>query len=252
MQNSEVAKACEDFLSFHTKILCPAAEEFFSELEGDSLSLHRAFSVNMLAAHTMDYLHAIRCANGDTITRSTLIKQFDEFYSDEEAALANRKFELVNLLNNSLKHIELDLDRPANKAALQHYGPIRFGALTEQNGRVYCLLQKYRFDFGRVILRSILNPLTRIVFTDNMDVIDFATGEWIWQEASDFENDDPIDQMIEYCNPACANCGELERECECTSFTFDGKNGRFEPLHLDSYQFDFDSVMAQISGAYRP
>lgn len=251
-QNQKLTEACKDFLSYHANILSPAAEEFFLELDRDTLSLHRVFGVNMLAAHAMDYLHAIRTANGETIGRSALLEHFDEQYAHDDAALSNRKFELVNLLNNSLKHVEVDRNRSSNKAALQHYGPIRFGSLTEKEGRIYCLLQQYRFDFSRVVLRSVLEPLTRLVFSDEADVVDFATCEWVWEKDVGFDTDDPIDQMIEHCNPPCVNCGEAERECECATFVFNGEEGRFEPLRPDNYQFDFDSVMSQISGAYRP
>ncbi len=152
------------------------------------------------------------------------------------------------MLNNSLKHVELD-NRHANQEALHHYGPIRFRALTEENGRVYCLLQKYRFDFGRVVLRSVLNPFARLTFSCETDVVDFATGEWVWQEEPEIDSEDPIDQMIEHCNPPCANCGESENDCECATFVFDDQEGRFEPLRPDDYQFDFDAVMSEISGA---
>lgn len=247
-----VTQACDDFLSYHSKILCPAASDFFCDLDKDSLSLHQAFAINMLAAHAMDYLHAVRVAQGQKISRLDLFQQFDENHSVEGAALANRKFELVNLLNNSLKHVELDGRRKANKMAIERYGPIRFGNLVESEGRIYCLLQQYRFDFGRVVLRTVLNPLTRIIFSNEEDVVDFASGEWIWEEGNGFDEDDPIDQMIEHCNPACANCGESESECECATFVFDGEAGRFEPLRSNEHLFDFNTVMSKISGAYNP
>ncbi len=86
-QTTRLSEACEDFLSYHKGILYPAADEFFSELEQNRLTLHRAFAVNMLAAHAMDYLHAIRTANGEAIGRSELLKQFDELYEEDGAAL---------------------------------------------------------------------------------------------------------------------------------------------------------------------
>ena len=248
-QKTTLTRACDDFLSYHERILCPAAGEFFSELEQDRLPLHRAFAVNMLAAHAMDYLLAIRTANGEEIRRPALLKRFDELYAADGAALANQKFELVNFVNNSLKHVELD-NRPANREALDHYGPIRFDVLIEEKGRVHCLLQRYRFDFGRVVLRSVLNPLTGLMFSNETDVVDFATGKWLWEDEPGLDPEDPIDQMIEHCNPPCVNCGESEDKCECATFVFDGKEGRFEPLRPDDYQFDFDAVMSQISGAY--
>ncbi|MBT3140432.1 hypothetical protein KL867_05180 [Ruegeria litorea] len=245
----QLKKACDDLANYCVRILCPATDELFRDLEDNEVSLHQAFGVNMFAAHAIDYLHAIREARGDNISRSDLLKQFDALFSEEDAVLANRKFQLVNSINNSLKHIELDAKRTANAAVLEHYGPIRIGALVEREGRIYCNLDNYWFDFCRVVLRPILEEFRSIDFTDQDVIEGFASGEVLAVEAHAIDHDDPIDEMIEFCNPPCLNCGESEDECECRTFVFDKKGGHFEPIQSNP-DFNFDRVMSQISGAY--
>lgn len=244
----QLMQACKDLVDYRDRVLSPAANELFRDLESNEVSLHQVYAVNMFAAHAMDYLHAIRKTKGDSISRSNLLKEFDELYSVDGAALSNRKFQLVNLMNNSLKHIELDSKRSEYTSALEHYGPIRFGSLVEQEGHVYCILENYRFDFCRVVLRSVLSPFLESDFSHQSYVEEFASCEFLPEEAGLYDLDDPIEQMIEYCNPLCLNCGEGKAECGCSTFVIDKEGLRFEPIQPDPY-FNFDAVMAQISSA---
>ena len=242
-------KACEDLVRYCEMVLNPAATQFLSDLENNAVSLHQAYSVTMFAAHAMDYIHAIRAAKGDKISRADLLKEFDDLFEIEGAQLSNRKFQLINSINNSLKHIEIDGSKPSNSEAIKQYGPIRFGSLVEKEGKVICNLQHYWFDFGRVVLRPVLQELANLDLEDQTYIEDFATGDLGYIEISMIDEDDPIDKMIEYCNPDCLNCGEAEGECDCKSYVFDKSGGRFEPIPPDS-RFNFDDVMSQISGAY--
>ena len=244
----QIAQACKDMADYRDRVLSPATRGLFRDLESNQVSLHQAYSVNMFAAHAMDYLHAIRKAKGEKISRADLLEKFDELSSLDGAVLANRKFQLVNLINNSLKHIELDKQRRENTAAIEHYGPIRFGALVEQDGRVHCVLDNYRFDFCRVVLRPVLEPFIESDFSTQSYVEDFAEGDICFAGDSSYDLDDPIDQMIEHCNPLCLNCGEGEADCECATFVFDSEGCHFEPFPSDP-NFNFDAVMSQISSA---
>ncbi|MCW5255810.1 hypothetical protein D5038_05415 [Verminephrobacter aporrectodeae subsp. tuberculatae] len=249
-----LALACTDYRQYLRAILVPAMAELEADIESRQVGLHRVFGANLFVAHAVDYIQAIRKADGIDEGRGGFVRQFDRLFSVEGTRLSNRKFELIDAINNALKHIRLD---PKRYPALeQHYGPISFQSLFEENGRVLCILDGYRFDYARVVLQPAYKALTSWDFETVEDVLEFARDNTpISHWSADDElmaSDDPadaIDQMIIACNPSCEHCGEADACC-CAEFTYEGEQGRFEPLLRTD--FDFDSVMAKISGAYSP
>lgn len=247
--NETVEKTCARYQEYWKTILCPAANSFRNSLESDQLQLHEVFGTNLFVAHAIDYLAEVRKADGEISTRSQFVQNFDELYFVEGARFQNIKFRLVDAVNNALKHIEICADRYHDLVA--KYGSISFQCLSEVDGRILCLLDGYRFDYCRVILCPVLDVLVDWQFDDLDDVLEFARGNCSGIEIlSDESDDDPIDQMIDYCNPVCLDCGEGERECLCATYIYDGDSGEFAPIQDDT--FDFDSVMCRISGAYQP
>lgn len=253
MEDKKATKqSCEDFLLFLRTILRPAAEELEARLFGKDMKLHHVFQTNVLAAHMIDYLVAIQKAAGKEVTRNKLVRDFDQLYAVEGAEYLNRKLQLVDAVNNALKHIDLDEQLRTNQEPIQQYGPIGFRCLREEGGLVLFEAGKYRFDFARVALRPVLAVVTPWKFEEVEDVVDFALGKYADAEVLDAYDDDPdpIDQMIDYCNPTCLDCGEGGDDCRCSEFRYDDKPGDFRGDWDES--FDFDAVMSRISGAYRP
>lgn len=250
--NERTERSCEDFLTFTRTILRPAAREFEVRVFGNELKLHHAFQTNVLAAHTIDYLVAIRRSVDPTTSRALLVRDFDRDYAVEGAIYLSRKFQLVDAVNNALKHVELEPNRPTNRDPIAQYGTIRFDCLSEDGGVVLFKAEKYRFDFARVALRPVLEVLASWSFREADDVLDFALGIGTDCEVVDIDEDDPdpIDQVINYCNPTCLDCGEGGDECRCSEYRYDGKSGEFRGDQDEL--FDFDAVMSRISGAYRP
>ncbi|MBF1166456.1 MAG: hypothetical protein HXL68_15640 [Dechloromonas agitata] len=246
-------QACADYRQYLHAILEPAMAELRADIAARSVQLHRIFGANLFLAHAVDYILAIRKTAGLDDRRSEFVRRFDELFCVDGARLSNRKFELIDAINNALKHIRLDPEW--YRALEQRYGPISFQSLYEEEGRVLCLLEGYRFDYVRVVLLPACQALLNWAFETTEEVLEFARGEFqISRWSADDElmaSDDPadaIDQMIVRCNPECQYCGEHEQDCYCAEFVFEGEQGRFEPLfHAD---FDFDTVMSRISGAY--
>ena len=252
--NSILVEACNNYKNYLTHILNPATSDFLNSIEINSVTLHEAFGVNLFVAHAVDYILAIRKADGANESRAKFIKEFDQNFGVIGSRFSGRKFELIDAINNSLKHVQLDNNRYKNIVEL--YGPISFNCLAPENGRVLCFLEGYRFDYARAILRPAIRALSGCNFEDASDILEFARGnisidfESAYEDS--FESDeweDPIDQMIEYCNPNCADCEEPEDACMCATYFFDGKQGSFEPNFDPS--FNFDHVMSRISGAYK-
>jgi hypothetical protein len=228
-------------------------DRLLADIQCGPVSLHQVFSANVFLAHAVDYVRAIRNADGSNETRTDLVRGFDETFSVEGARIGNRKFELIDAINNSLKHISLDADRYDH--LVKKYGQISFRSLVQEDGRVLCILEGYRFDYVRVVLRPAYMALAGLGHASAESILDFARGEAViehWVPGDLMSSSDPadaIDQMIEYCNPACEDCGEQELECKCAQFVYDGAEGKFvSTFHA---HFDFDTVMSRISGAYR-
>lgn len=248
-----VERACTDYWQYLDLILEPAMVELQADLNENRASLHRVFGANLFVAHAVDYILAIRKADGIVEGRSDFVRRFDQLFRVQGTRLSNRKFELIDAINNALKHIRLDPKR--YRDVEQHYGLISFQSLYEKNGRVLCILEGHRFDYVRVVLQSAYKALANWDFQTTEDVLQFARGELDVSDGSaDDElmaSDDPvdaIDQMIVACNPVCIHCNECEDECVCAEYVFYGDKGQFEPrFHSD---FDFDTIMSRISGAY--
>ncbi|AQQ50713.1 hypothetical protein KDW67_33755 [Burkholderia cenocepacia] len=248
---SKLTEACSNYRTYIDRILNPVASEFLKKVNNNSINLHEAFGVNLFVAHAVDYIHAIRKADGLNEGRTAFVKEFDQHFGVAGARFRDRKFELIDAINNSLKHVQLDEKR--YKSIVDQYGSISFKCLVPEDGRVLCFLEGYRFDYARSILRPAIRALSGWNFDDNSEILDFARGNICIAHdesiPSYYDWEDPIDQMIEYCNPNCDDCEEPEGTCMCATYVFDGKQGSFEPSFDPT--FNFDHVMSRISGAYK-
>jgi hypothetical protein len=260
----KVESACRDFIHYHQAILRPAAEEFDSRLSARSLRLHHVIQINMLAAHMLDYLVEIRKAMRQAKDRDrlVLVREFDDRFAVRGARFLNRNFQLVDAVNNAVKHVALD---GRYEDVFSQYGKINFRCLREDDGLVLFEGAGYRFDFSRVVLRPVLAVVVPLSFDAVEHVAEFATNGAADMVTTNERDEDPIDQMISYCNrscpgcgepdcagcnePSCLDCGEGEDECQCSEFFYAGKQGEFRPTQDE--KFDFDAVMTRISGAYR-
>ena len=243
-----LSAACENYRAYLERILSPASTEFLRKVSRNEVGLHDAFGTNLFVAHAVDYIQAIRIASGLQNGRSSLVRSFDEQFSVAGARFGKKKFELIDAVNNALKHVQLKEERYPE--VIRSYGSISFNCLVPHEGRVLCLLDGYRFDYPRVVLRPAIQALTGWDFGSAEAILSFARGEFVVEAASHHsECDDPIDQMISHCNPSCDDCDEPEDNCMCGTFVYDGKKGEFAP-DFDP-NFDFDDVMHRISGAYR-
>lgn len=251
---------------FLNKIFLPASKEFDNKLSRNALALHDAFSMASLIAHTLDQIaicsKKLRCLG---IRKEQVIK-FDELFQVEGARFQNSKFRIVNAVNNAFKHGYLN-DRNEYDLLKKEYGLYDFTVLIEKEGKIFFRSNSYQFDFARVILRPILNEITCLYQSDNCPNINYERSfglieyidDKICEDGSikqyptitlaDYDEEDPIDQMIQHCNPLCMDCGELEEDCECPTFLYGSETGEFSP-EKDPF-FNFDSVMSQISGAYK-
>lgn len=248
--NDNLQLACQEYLHYLENILKPAYRDFRGFAEKDEVTLHRAFGANLFVAHAVDHLMAVRLAANIKETRGSLIKMFDLWFAVGGGRLRNRKMELIDLVNNSLKHVQVDETR--YKALIAEYGPISYRCLSEESGRVLCILNGYRIDYSSVVLLPAFEALCSCYLGSVEDVLDFAASqEPVFSfDAPSFMLDDydPIDRMIDMCNPCCIDCGEQDDSCLCARYVFDGKHGRFEPAHHTAEEFD--EVFSQISGAY--
>lgn len=248
-------QTCTDYRQYLHVILEPAMAALQADMDARRASLHRVFGANLFVAHAVDYIQAIRKADGVNEGRLDFVRRFDQLFCVGGTRLSNRKFELIDAINNALKHIRLDPTRYRDLE--KYYGPISFQSLYEDKGRVLCILEGYRFDYARVVLRPAYRALANWDFRNTADVLEFSRGEFDVDDwSADDElmaSDDPadaIDQMIAACNPPCIHCDEGENECVCAEYVFEGEKGQFEPRFCSD--FNFDRVMSRISGAYSP
>ncbi|WLH11461.1 hypothetical protein PSH58_21790 [Pseudomonas hefeiensis] len=248
-----IQQACDDYRHYIEFILEPARDELEGKVRNDEVKLHHAFGANLILAHSVDYLQAVRTAIGIKETRKDLVKAFDEKFSIAGAYIDNRKMELIDAINNALKHIRVDPVR--YKKLGDQYGQISFKSLIEDEGGVVCHIEKYRFDYCRVVLLAALRALSNWNFELAEDVLDFAQGHITFNTitySDTYDSDDPstaIDRMIELCSSPCMNCEEEAEDCRCSQYVFDGEEGHFDPLHsVSNEQFEF--IMDQISPSY--
>jgi hypothetical protein len=248
-----IRRSCDDYYHYIKFILEPAKRELDAKVLIDDVFLHQAFSANLILAHSVDYLRAIRSAAGIKETRTELVKSFDVQFALPGANISNRKMELVDAINNALKHIRLDVER--YKSVGERYGQISFQSLVEDEGRIMCHLENYRFDYCRVVLLPALKALSILELGSAEAILMFAKGEFTfesWDCSDIYEPDDPstaIDRMIEICSSPCKNCREEEDECRCSQYVFAGNKGQFEPLHFAS-EDEIEEIMSHISPSY--
>ncbi len=247
-------QACDDYRTFITNILKPAKDDLEPRVSENKVALHQVFGANLILAHSVDYLRAVRSADGIEETRKELVTTFDEKFSVPGEYLRRRKMELADAINNAVKHIRIDPIR--YKHLSDRYGQISFQSLLEDEGRVMCHLDDYRFDYCRVVLLPALRALSYWEFNSTEEVLEFARGGFAVIETLHhpdiFDYDDPsmaIDQMIELCSSPCKNCEEEADECRCSRYVFAGEYGRFEPLNTAS-ESELEYLMNHISPSY--
>lgn len=247
----ELKQACGDYLYFVHHILNPAMRDLEMKVRANRVAVHEAYGVNLICAHSVDYLVAVRNAVGIPGGRRDLVVTFDERFSVAGAYIRNRKMQLIDAINIGLKHIRL---RPNQyKEVIDQYGQISARSLALHDGRVMCHLAEYRFDYCRVVLLPALKALSKWSLNSVEDVLDFAKGDFVIIDDDSYDTSDPstaIDRMIELCASVCANCEESPDNCECAQYVLAGEHGQYKPLHAAS-PGEMDELMAQISPSYR-
>jgi hypothetical protein len=169
--STALSTACENYRAYLENILSPASAEFLRKVSENDVGLHDAFGTTRFVAHAVDYILAIRTAAGLPQGRAALVRTFDERFSVTGARFGKRKFELIDAVNNALKHIKLKEDRYEN--VISSYGSISFSCLVQHEGRVLCLLDGYRFDYARVVLRPAIQALIGWDFGTAKSVLKF-------------------------------------------------------------------------------
>lgn len=234
-------------LSYLDNVLIPASDDYFKLLNDNSLKLHHAFSFNAIVAHAIDYMVYI-AKKQTSIKRTVLITNFDKIYYVDGCTHINNKFELLDAVNNSFKHVELKKNQ--YKSLIDTYGDLSFHSLKEEQGKIFFKMPNHRFDYSRVVLRPI-SKIFNCGLKSTNDIDDFINGRVFGScgygnFSYDYEAHDAIDRMIDYSNAECMDCGENADECDCTNFNYGGSNGEFNP-NLDP-SFNFNEVMSDISG----
>lgn len=234
-------------ISYISDVLAPASNEFFSKLSNNEIELHHVYSFNSILAHVIDYMLFI-AQKMTKVTRGSFIEEFDDRYAVDGCKHINNKFTLLDAVNNSFKHVELDKNR--YKKLIKRYGELSFHCLKSYDGKIFFNMPDYRFDYSRVVLRPIAAIFNCGLQTTN-DIDDFINGRICGSTGYgyfdyDYEPHDAIDRMIDACNPECMDCGEEADNCDCPSFIYDGNRGKF--LGNVDHNFDFNEVMSNISG----
>jgi hypothetical protein len=235
-------------ISYINDVLKPASNDFFNLLDDNKLQLHQAFSFNSILAHAIDYMVFIATKQNEGITRSHFLKNFDDIYSVAGCKHINNKFSLLDAVNNSFKHVELELKR--YKKLIDEYGELSFKSIKSKDGKIFFSMPLHSFDYARVVLRPVAKIFhCGITSTENVD--DFINGRIRGSSgygsfSYEYEPFDAIDRMIDYCNPECMDCGEGGDDCNCPSFVYSDKRGQFNP-NIDP-RFEFTDVMSEISG----
>lgn len=249
-QLSEVCRsACADYLKYLESILEPALTELEETTRARRLTLHQVIGANLCVAHAVDYIQAIRAADGIKEKRSELITKFDAEFSIDGTRIQGGKMTLVDAVNNAMKHIRINPNRYED--LVQKYGQLSFECLVAYEGRVLCILDGFRFDYVRAVLLPAFRALRGWQFDDEVDVLEFARGGLVFDSGGwcACEEDDPIDAIIDAVNPTCLNCDESEDECVCAEYVFDGRAGEFEARFTSSAELD--TLFSEVSGAYR-
>ncbi|MDC5058611.1 hypothetical protein QZK04_09910 [Acinetobacter baumannii] len=244
------------FLSYLNKVIIPSSKEFFIRLDDNKMQLHHVFSFNAILAHAIDYMifiaekHSNVPRKDSTVNRVNFIRNFDERYTVDGCKHINNKFSLLDAVNNSFKHVELDPTRKAYTELLQTYGDLNFHCLQEKEGKIFFNTEHYVFDYSRVVLRPIA-AIFDCNLTNTNDVDDFINGRICGSTGYgsftyDYEPYDAIDRMIDACNADCMDCGESPVDCDCQSFFYGNTGGQYSP-DIDP-KFALNDVMSEISG----
>jgi hypothetical protein len=238
----------EYLLLYINNVLLPASKEFFDQIKKNEVKLHHAFSFNAILAHAIDYMVFIAKKLGSA-TRTEFINGFDKKYSVDGAEHINNKFRLLDAINNSFKHVELDTKQTRYKDLIEKYGELTFHSLKEKDGKVYFEMPSFRFDYCRVVLRPI-STIFDCGLKNSADVDDFVNGRLYGSSGYgnfdyEYEPWDAIDRMIDYCSAPCMDCGE-HNECECSHYNYGENKGEYRPDQDPS--FELSDVMSQISG----
>jgi hypothetical protein len=234
-------------ISYINDVLIPASDEFFYKLSDNKVKLHHAFSFNAILAHAIDYMVFISNKMKSS-TRSSFIKEFDKLYAVDGCEHINNKFALLDAVNNSFKHVELNKERYKN--LIKTYGDLSFHSLKHDNGKVFFDMPSYKFDYARVVLRPIA-AIFNCGLNTTSDIDDFINGRMCGCTGYgvfdyDYDDYDAIDRMIDACNPECMNCGEGSDDCDCPNFIYAGNRSEFS-ANIDP-NFNIDAVMPSISG----
>lgn len=235
------------FLSYLNDVLIPSSKEFFSLLDSNKLMLHHAFSFNAILAHAIDYMVFIAQKHSD-ISRKIFVSNFDKRYAVDGSIHISNKFSLLDAVNNSFKHVELDKRRYTQ--LIDIYGDLSFHCLKSNDGKIFFDMPSYKFDYARVVLRPIA-AIFDCELKTTKDVDDFINGLICGSTGYgsfeyDYEPHDAIDRMIDACNAKCKNCNEDGNNCDCLTFVYGKNHGKYSP-DIDP-NFEFNDVMSQISG----
>ncbi|EMK3512074.1 hypothetical protein V8094_004610 [Vibrio parahaemolyticus] len=241
-----------DYYDYHHSILLPTLYEIDEKVSSNTLKLHQAIGFNMVIAHALDYMLAIQKERTDEqVSRKSIMQKLDIGYHIEGGRFTNNKFQLIDAVNNSMKHITLAPNR--YKKLIDEYGHMSFRLLVEDAGVVYMKTERYQFDYGRIVLRSI-SKILGFSYDEPDIILSTIDGEDGYIDAYDpyLDSSDPstaIDRMIEYCNPTCFDCDEGESECTCEECRYGDVSGEFSP-DID-HEFDVESTMAEIGSSWK-
>jgi hypothetical protein len=185
------------------------------------------------------------------VYRGSIIQKLDHGYKVEGGKFTNNKFQLIDAVNNSMKHINLDPGR--YKKLIKEYGNMNFKLLVEKSGIVYMKTGRYQFDYGRIVLRSI-GKILNFSYDEHESILSTIDGEDVFSGAYDpsLDPSDPstaIDRMTENCNHTCIDCDEGEEKCTCEEYVYGDTSGEFSP-DFDS-EFDVDSTMFEIGSSWK-
>lgn len=89
--SAELIQACDDYRHFIQHILKPAKDDLEAKVRENTVTLHQVFGGNLIAAHSVDYLLAVRTAAGVTGDRKDLIISFDEKFAVAGAYIRHTK-----------------------------------------------------------------------------------------------------------------------------------------------------------------
>lgn len=252
--SDKLEQCLQDYFDYHHLILLPTLDEIDRKVSSNNLSLHQAIGFNMVIAHALDYMLAIQKERSDKdVSRKSLMQIIDKANYIYGGKFTNDKFQLIDAVNNSMKHITLEPKR--YKEIIDEYGHMSFRLLVEESGIVYMRTEHYQFDYGRIVLRNI-SKILGFSYDEPDIILSTIDGDCGAMDTGSYDPDldplDPstaIDRMVEYCNPTCIDCNELENNCTCEEFRYGNVRGEFNPDY--DHEFNVDSTMAEIGSSWK-